>query len=1164
MRTAAAVLVSGVLLLASAITASGQTIQGGIRGAVRDANGVIPGAAVTLTNDGTGIARETTSNDVGEYVFSAVTPGTYSIKATLTGFKTFEQKGVRIGTQQFITLDLMLEVGQVSEEITVTGDAPLIETSNASTGEVLDKQALDSLPAPGRNAFMIAVSVPTVVATGDPQFNRQQDQTNSSLLSLGGGTRRGNNYLVDGVAITDMRNRAMLIPSIEAVEEVKVQVHTYDAEMGRTGGGVLNTTLRSGSNTFHGSAFYQTRPVWGLANNFFSERAGIAKPEDQYYRLWGGAFGGPVVKNRTFFWFSDEGYRSSTTRNGELRFPTSRERNGDFSQTFNSDGSLNVIYDPFTGLPFAGNVIPGNRISAVGRNITNAMPSPDQDVSVNGRINYQRTASIIDRGDMLSGKVEHKFSDKISLSVAYIDNTTQEPDTDYWKDVNPSGDPNRGKLFRDPKVLAINQVIIPNNTTAITLHGGWSSFPDSCLPFAGREPYDLASLGFPASYVGAVPFAKFPRGQVQGYGEFNNTDDTFGDRPRGDLVWRGWNINGSVSKFVGRHTFKYGGDFRRQTIDVFCFDQSSGEFRFDTAFTADNPTNPTPGTGNALANLMLGYPLFNGEGGRIPVASPFNGLVDYYGAYVQDDFRVSSKLTVNYGLRYEFEQGLKERDNNFTVAFDRTATTTLSNGQIISGGLIYAGQNGFPDHQGDPSKMKFSPRIGVAYSMNEKTVIRGGYGIFWAPWNYQFPGPTTYGQTGFTQNTFMDVGTATTPRLSAGGTGGLDDPFPNGFLQPRGSADGLLTGVGQQIDFVNQDRKSPKVHQWSLDVQRELRGGMAASVSYIGSHGSDLNYGGSNEGFVNINQIPISSVQANAANLFTNVPNPYFGTEAGVGVLANPTVALQQLLRPFPQFRDIRARQTSGARANYNAMIFKLDRRLSNGWGGRFSYVYSKLKDDQFGETNQYSTQHTGNRPQDNYNLDAEYSVGILDRPHSLVLAPYFELPFGEGKSHATSGAGNVLLGGWSISAIITYESGYPRNITDNQDTSNTFSGVQRPNLTGTDPATSGSQTSAERLNQWINPAAYTVAPQFTFGTAPRNDERIRSPYKPNWDVVFAKNTTLGGPYKFQFRLEMLNLFNQPKFNGGGDGRVGRSNFGQINSQAGFMRITQITFRLLW
>ncbi len=263
----------------ASLTASAQTFTGGLRGSVNDAGGVLPGVSVTIINEGTQVERETTTNASGEYSFSAVPPATYTIRAGLTGFKTYERKGVRIATQQFLTLDITLEVGQVQETITVTADAPLIETSNASTGGTLDRQVLEALPAPGRNAFMISVTVPTVAPTGDPQFNRQQDQTNASRISMGGGGVRANNYLLDGVPITELRGRAVLNPTIEALEEVKVQVHTYDAEMGRTGGGVFNVTAKSGTNAFHGSGFYQTRPVWGVNENFFVEKTGQSKEE---------------------------------------------------------------------------------------------------------------------------------------------------------------------------------------------------------------------------------------------------------------------------------------------------------------------------------------------------------------------------------------------------------------------------------------------------------------------------------------------------------------------------------------------------------------------------------------------------------------------------------------------------------------------------------------------------------------------------------------------------------------------------------------------------------------------------------------------------------------------------------------------------------------------
>src|SRR6266571_4883709 len=325
-----------------ATTTYGQTYQGGLRGAAHDATGaVIVGAQLKLINEETNVERSTTTNSDGEYSFANVLPGTYTLAATHTGFKKAEYRGIRIGTQTFITLDVDLEVGSTNEEIQISGGGPILENSNASVSSSLDKKTLDTLPTAGRNPFFLSVTVPNVIPTGDPQFVRQQDQTNSSLLSLGGGPRRGNNYLIEGVAITDMRNRAVVIPSIEAVEEVKVQVSTYDAEIGRTGGGIFNTTFKTGSNNWHGSAIYQNRPAWGQGLLFFTqkdkeqkERAGLpfVKP-DSYFHLYGGSFGGRIFKDRTFFFASTEGYKTLTSRSEVLILPTERERNGDFSQS---------------------------------------------------------------------------------------------------------------------------------------------------------------------------------------------------------------------------------------------------------------------------------------------------------------------------------------------------------------------------------------------------------------------------------------------------------------------------------------------------------------------------------------------------------------------------------------------------------------------------------------------------------------------------------------------------------------------------------------------------------------------------------------------------------------------------------------------------------------
>src|SRR5947207_8209552 len=367
-----------VLLCVGAVPVSAQQFTGGVRGVVQDANGVIPRVTSTLTNERTNVSREVVTNDVGQYNFPAASPVTYTLSTQLTGYKTFESKGLVVGTQQFITLDVTLQIGAIEESVLVTGQSPLIDTSNASTGGVLDRQALESLPAPGRNAFLIGITVPTFTPVGDPQFNRQQDQTNASRVSLGGGGVRANNYLLDGVPITELRGRAVLNPTIESVEEIKVQVHTYDSEMGRTGGGVFNVTAKSGTNAYHGSGFYQTRPVWGQSENFFNAVAGLTKEESglaaAYYRLYGGGVGGPIVKNRTFFWTATEGYRSGTTRNQQEIWPTANQRLGDFSRT-TSGGLPVVLYNPWCRGGVAGARCPatGTGSIATGGLFTNAI-----------------------------------------------------------------------------------------------------------------------------------------------------------------------------------------------------------------------------------------------------------------------------------------------------------------------------------------------------------------------------------------------------------------------------------------------------------------------------------------------------------------------------------------------------------------------------------------------------------------------------------------------------------------------------------------------------------------------------------------------------------------------------------------------------------------------
>jgi len=1176
------------VLLALPRGGAAQGFQGGLRGAVHDSSGVVPGVEVTLTNESTSIKRSVTTNEAGEYSFAAVDPGTYTLHVALTGFKTVERPGIRIGTQQFLLLDVALEVGAISESVTVTGQAPIIERANASKGDVLDSQALETLPAPGRNAFMIGVAVPTVIASGDPQFNRQQDQTNAALLSLGGGTRRGNNYILDGVPISDLRNRASANPTIEAIEEVKVQVHTYDAEMGRTGGGVFNVSAKSGSNQFHGSGFFQNRPNGLLTNNYFSELAGEPKPPG-YYHLYGGGFGGPIVKNRTFFWAATEGYESNTTRGISVAFPTAAERTGDFSQLRNSAGQLIVIYDPLTTRtnasgqlvrdPFPGNRIPANRLNTVAANITKYLPLPDVNTDDGGTPNYTRTAQIIDKAMMYTGKVEHKFSDKVSLTGFYLYNKTDEPCSDYFEPglsgANRFADPLDYLLKRRPQVLSLNNTWVLSNSSVASFRFGYTRFPDSQTLTA---PFDPASLGFSQQFLSLIPDIdiahKFPAGTIEGYDQA--AAQTFGAITPNTLNYYSNGLNGSFSRFVGTHTIKMGADYRKVGADFFSPGEGSGNFNFDRFFTSADPrSDGTATSGSSFASFLLGYPTGDPSNlSTMPLSTPLNVYTRYYAGYVQDDWRVSSNFTLNYGLRIEHEAGMQEVENRITVGFDQNAANPLNvtlpadpiagvPARQVKGGLLYAGQNGANTFQGDPPMAKWSPRVGAVYSFNAKTVLRGGYGIYWAPWNYQQPSSTTnnYGQTGFTVNT-------STPQGELIPTVTLDNPFPRGLVQPLGNSLGLLTGVGTSINYVDQNKGAPRVQQYSLDLQRELPGSMAVTVSYIGARGDNLGYGGSADATININQLD-PKFMALGARLGDEVPNPFFGIASAGPLSSQPTLSRAQLLRPFPEFLNVFARQSTGARNRYNAGVLELQKRVSHGWGGRFSYTYSRMDDNQFGETNNYSQVAGGSagsgtgRALNNYDLEAEYSRSILDVPNRLVLAPIVELPFGHNRRWLSSGSvANAIAGGWTLAAILEYASGFPVNVAQSGDNTGVFAGEQRPNVvSGVDAATSGDRE--DRFNGWINPAAYSLAPAFTFGNAPRTNPDLRTPDRNNVDLVISKDIAVKAGVRGQVKLEFLNLTNRVKTNGV-EQRLGRSDFGLITSQAGFMRITQLTFRVMF
>ena len=1146
----ARVIVGLAVCLCTAGMVQAQSFQGGVRGAVKDAQGVIPGVTVTLTNEANGVSRDTVSNASGEYSFPAVDPSSYTVKAAVQGFKTFERKGIRIGTQQFITLDIQLEVGTVEESITVTADAPLIETSNASHGEVLDAKTIESLPSIGRNVFLMAVTVPTVQSSGDTHWNRMQDQTGASAISLGGGGVRSNNYLLDGFPVTDLQNRSATNPSGEMVEDVRVQVHTYDAEMGRTGGGVLNTTAKSGANSWRGSAFFQNRPNALIGPLFFNQIRNIEN-SPQFWRSAGGGFGGPIVQNRTFFWAAGEGYRDGLSQNLTMTVPSNAMRSGDFTGYRTAAGALIPIYDPLNtdanGVrqPFPGNIIPANRISPWAREYLKAIPLAES-VQPTGEGRLPAQDVIKDAAQQGSLKLDHHFNDAIGMSGVYLFQNSSEPNRNFFPDAKYAYA--SYQLDRAVNVFVLNNTYIVNSSTVATLRFGMNTFEDdNSLPF----DFDPATLGFAPSFVNAMPVKKFPAITTTGY---QGTGFT-GVNNRDYYTYGG---NGTITKLIGGHSYKVGADYRLLGVKAENFGQSSGSFTFNGSFTA---ANPTTNTRNSIADLLLGFP----SSGSFVRNSPVNNYVTYYSAYFQDDWRASNKLTLNYGVRFEKESGLAEADNQLVVGFDKNATSPLNvtipadpvagtPARQVKGGLLYAGQNGNKETTGNPPAIKVSPRIGVAYSMNDKTVVRGGYGLFWAPWAYG-----ANNSVGYSATTNM-AQPNDRPTLS------IQDPFPSGLIGVSGNALGLLSGVSSDISFVDPNKTAPYVHQYSVDLQRELVGNLSGSVAYIGSTGRRLTTAGN----VNINQVDPKYLPLGSA-LTQTVPNPFFGV-AGAGTLATrATIERNQLLRPFPQFLNINQSETNLGKSQYHAGVIQVRKRMT-WWSGSFSYTFSRLWDNQFGQGNYYTSapgllnHYSFIEGSDYFNPDAEYGRSLIDSPHKLSMTPSVQLPFGEGRRFFNSNrAANLILGNWSISAVIQMQSGFPIGVSQNTNNTNLLGAAQRPNIVPGQEFVLGDITDRLRANPnddvYLNRAAFSDAPAGTFGNAPRILPGAYSPWRNSTDVAINKDLRFGGGKRATFRLEVINLFDNPWYAEMQSVAFGNTNFGRVVSQGNYSRTFQITGR---
>lgn len=1121
----------------------GQAFMGSLRGRITDPkDAVVPLAKVTVIEEGTSVSSSTVTNQQGEYSFPALKPSTYTLVVESPGFKKLEKKGVVISTQSAVAQDAQLDIGQVTETINVSAEADLLTTAEASTGTVIDRAKLEDLPLLGRDPFLLARLSEGVVWTGNPKFDRMEDQSGQSQISIAGGPVAGNNYTLDGISITDSTNRAVIIPVQDAVSEMKVQANTYDASMGRTGGGVFNATMRSGTNRMHGTAFGLIRETDWLANNFFANKNGQAKP-DSPFKNYGDSLGGPIRipkiydgRNRTFFYVSTEGYRQFDAVTSTSNVPTAAERVGDFSKSLSTlkNGTLQAMYDPLsTNLTsgartlFANNIIPQSRIDPIGLKLASYFPLPTSAPTFYGAPDYAVTLRTQDRADQGTFKVDHELFKWLKLSGTYLHYGSQEPSNQTWP--GSIATPGQTTIYRHVDASAGNATATLNPTTVLTVRFGYNRFPDYDPQFS--KGFKLTELGFPAAVDALTPGpSAFPSINT---GEFTS----FGG---GTTSWRvqfSSSFNAELAKFIGKHSLKVGMDWRA-LHDATQTATGPSSFAFRSTFTSQTPQKTVTGTGGGLATMLLGYPGDGtSSGGSITTGSFFNDYVRYWAFFIQDDYRVTPKLTLNIGFRGEHETNPAEVNNRYLIDADLTAVNPLQSSipsLKLNGAARYAGVNGNPTHAGNPLGLKAGPRIGFAYSANSKTVVRGGWGIFWIPQSFSAQNALGYSQT---TSIVASNNNNYTPISS------LSNPYPNGLTPIAGNSLGGLAAIGQGITATDPGMRSAGyVEQMSLDIQRQVLKNLALKIGYVGSHTLDLPYS------IPLNNLdPAVAFPLGSAGLSKPVTNPFYGYAPTTTNLGNSTTFAQSnLLTKYPQYTTV-SYNTPMGRAFYYSLYIKGDWRLRYGLTLGATYTWSR---------------NMGLTSVQNYYapiVPQGMTLASTDTPNSYSMSFTYALPFGKGQMFLKNSNKliDILAGGWSVQGTQLIHTGSPLSVS--QTNGNTGCGCgQNPTATGVSAVRPDSVT--DPTLEWLNPAAFAITPAYAFGNvAPRLN--VYGPGLFNLDVSAFKSVTVKEYYKFQFRAEALNITNTVLFANPSTNISSPGTFGTITSQTNFPRLIQLGVR---
>ena len=1188
--------------------AAQSTYTAQLSGVVKDASGgVIPGAKVILTDETTGVGVTYSTENRGIYVFTGIRPGSYTIRVEAPGMAPQERKGLTLAVSQQATLDFSLSPGKVSESVTVTEQAPLLDTGDASLGTDVTNEYVRDIPLINRSMFGLVFLAGGVTETTG---SGTQDSYPAGTNFVSNGQRNATAEVrLDG-ALTSAPEQGeggttnvYYQPSVEIVQEFKVENNSFSAEYGNNGGTVVNLVLKQGGNQFHGSGWWFGQRSALDANDFFNNAQGIPRPDhvrDQY----GFSLGGPIRKQKTFFFVDLEFTREHDPVNMNGTVPTDAERNGDFSSTLTADANGNpvqqTIYNPFLcSLPpggsacarpqFPNNMVPQQYIDPIGQALLKAYPEPNVTPDQFGLNNFRTSVLTNQPAHQFDVKVDHYFNDKQRLGVRYSQSYAE---------------------FDVPFVLA-NANFNDGYTSSTTVHNigieyNWTITPTSVwtnrfavdrvtAPVNSAFP-SLSTVGFPASLADANGVARMPSIQLDSTNNWLSmytqccTDTKFAHTL--------YSYSSSLSWVKHAHTLKFGFEQRQFFNNFWQPNYPTGFFDFPQNVTASTPASSDTTQGNSFASLLVGF----GAAGGASLINILPSVADKSmetAFYVQDDWKVTSKLTVNLGLRYEWSSPYTERfnrqqfsdftgDTGISVNLPNALNPSQTTPTELVGTTLFVNQGGL-GRSVPTDRNNIAPRLGFAWSINPYTVLRGGAGIYYGlspATNFQYPGTafSTSDPVLFTTDNYQTQFAT------------LENPFPLGISSPQGTAYGKLAvwGYDNSNNLGTQQAQNANIYQWNVGIQHLFPWEVTIGIDYSANRSNRLPWGGysstRNRNFISSNALAQISAQQHALDptcdadscvsnyLASPVPNPFQALFVGPTAIFNepasaytlPTVPLLNLLRPYPQFNGtFQGLPIFGANSWYNALQVRFQKRMNHYFSFEGNYTYSKAEDDSsigfnafVGNLNTVFGYTVGN-PQQLDRLKPEWGVSANDATHRFVLAAIGELPVGRGR-WIGSDMNRVLdgfIGGWQISTLITLQSGQPLPIA--MAVPRLADGNQRPNVVCGALSSGISYHQAAATGQSLfNASCFGDPGDQVPGNAPRYFPKLRGDGIHNMDLSFTKEFAVHEGMTLQLRAEFFNFTNTPRF-AFPDVGVGSATFGEVTSTApgSTPRVTQFGLR---